>query len=71
MEASKDAPTNIITPYKVCRSYFSKKTEVISRETLFNFLSSQVNSRSTQFDTSEFDLELSVAISPCLGMEKV
>lgn len=36
MAVSKDAPTNIIW-YKVCRSYFSNKTEVISGESILIF----------------------------------
>lgn len=64
MDASKDAPTNTITLYKVCQSYFSKQMEVITGERIFNFLSSQVHSLSTKFQASEFDPELSVKISP-------
>lgn len=70
MKTSKGAPTNIVILYKVCRSYFSKKTEVISGKRLFHFLSSQVKFLSIQFDASELDPELSVAISPHLGLDK-
>lgn len=48
----------------------SAKRQVIFGETLFSFLPSHVNSLSTQFDASEFDPELLVSISPCLGQEK-
>lgn len=71
MKTSKGAPTNIIILDKVCRSYFSKKTEVISGKRLFNFLSSQVNFLSIQSDASEIDPELSVVISPHSGLEKI
>lgn len=71
MDASKDTPMNIITLYKICRTYFSKEMDTITGERIINFLSSQLQSLSTKFEDSEFDPELSVPISPCLGLKKV
>lgn len=68
IDASKDAPTNIIMLHKVCRSYFSKTSDLWGDS--FSFLPSQFNSLSTHFDASEFDPELLVSISPRLGQEK-
>lgn len=71
MDTSKHVPVNTFTLYKVCGSYFSKKMKATTGEKIFNLLSCQVHSLSSKFEASELDLELSVAISPCLGLKKV